>query len=152
MPVTHGGQHSYGTKLQRSSTIGLSKGRGRIDNIRSLSRLVRHRAATYAALAGPPSSRTWCLAHARSLMATHQSIRIARDEALSVASAVAVARRLSEVWLTPSACTVDPVTAGLMRGPPRCVPSSLKPRISSACFCMGAPQCGAIFSDLASHV
>ena len=91
------------------------EGRDWIDNIRSWSRVVRQRAATFVAtaLAGP-SSRTWYFAHARSLIATHQRIGIARDEALSVASAVAVARRL-----TSSACTVDPLPAGRIRGPPR---------------------------------
>ena len=44
-------------------------------------------------LAVPPSPRTWDLANARGLIATHQRARIARGT-LSVASAVAAARRL----------------------------------------------------------
>jgi hypothetical protein len=118
MPVSHGGQRSLtwrafvrnqATAIVRSRTF---EGRGWIENIRSWSRVVRHRAATFAAtaLAGPPSSRTWYLVQVRSLIVTDQRVRIARDEALSVASAVAVARRL-----TPSACTVDP-----LRGPRHC--------------------------------
>ena len=54
-------------------------------------------------------------------------------------------------------CTVDPLTAGRIRGPPRCAHSQ-----SASCFVtatdpldmfhMGAPQCDAAFSDLPSHV
>jgi hypothetical protein len=147
------GAHSYGTKLPRSSAIGFFEGAIGIDSIRSWSRVVRQRAATFAAtaLAGP-SSRTWHFAHARSLIAAHQLIRIA-DEALSVASAVAVARRL-----TPSVRTVDPLPPGRIRGPPRCANTQ-----SASCLrhgshgsplhvLHGAPQCGAAFSDLPSHV
>ena len=122
MPVSHGGQRSQTWRaFVRNQATAIVRNRtfercGWIDNIRSLSRLVRHRAATVAAtgFAGPPKSRTWYLAHARSLMATHRPVRTARDEALGVASIVAVARPL-----TPSACTVDPLTAGRIRGPPR---------------------------------
>jgi len=122
MPVSHGGQRSQTWRafLRNQATAivrnRIFEGRDWIDNIRFWSRAVRQRTATFAAtaLAGP-SSRTWYFAHAPSRIATHQRIRIARDEALSVASAVAVARRL-----TPSARTVDPLTAGRIRGPPRC--------------------------------
>ena len=161
MPVSHGGQRSQTWRafLRNQATAivhnRIFEGRDWIDNIRSWSRVVGHRAATFAAtaLAGP-SSRTWYFAHAPSRIATHQRIRIARDEALSVASAVAVARRL-----TPSARTVDPLTAGRIRGPPRGAytqsASSLCHRshsIRSACFARAMPQCGAAFSDLPSHV
>jgi hypothetical protein len=112
------GALSCGTKLPRSSTFEWP---GRIDDIRSWSRLVKHHAARFAAtaLAGSLSSRTWYSAHAHSLIATHQCVRIARDEALTVVSAITVRRRL-----TPSACTVDPLTAGRIRGPPRTQPAS----------------------------
>ena len=121
MPVSHGGQRSQRWRafLRNQATAivrnRIFEGRDWIDNIRSWLRVVRQRAATFAAtaLAGP-NSRTWYFAHARSLIAAHQRIRIA-DEALSVASAVAVARRL-----TPSVRTVDPLTASRIRGPPRC--------------------------------
>jgi hypothetical protein len=160
LPVSHGGQRSQtwrafvrnqATEIVRNRTF---EGRGWIGNIRSWSRLVRHRAATCAAtaLAGPPSSRTWYLAHARSFIATHQRARIAQDEALSVASTVAVPRRR-----TRSACMVDPLTAGRIRGPPRCAhtqsASNLRHRshgIRSPCFAWAMPQCGAAFSDLPS--
>jgi hypothetical protein len=132
MPVSHGGRRSQtwrafiqnqATAIVRNRT---SEGGGWIANIRSWLRLVRHRAATFAAtaLAVRPSSRTWYLAHARSLIATHQRARVARNETLSVASAFAVARRL-----TPSSCTVDPLTAGRIRGPPRCAHTQ-----SASCF------------------
>jgi hypothetical protein len=160
MPVSHGGRRSQtwrafvrnqATAIVHDRTF---EWRGSIDNIRSWSRAVRHRAATFAAmaLAGSPSSRTWYLAHARSLIATHQCVWTARHEVLSVASAVAVPRRL-----TPSACTVAPLTAGRIRGPPRCAytqsASSLRHRshsIRSACFARAPPQCGAAFSNLPS--
>jgi hypothetical protein len=162
MPVSHGGQRSQTWRaFARNQATAIVQDRtfewrGRIDNIRAWSHVVRHRAATFAAtaLAGSPSSRTWYLAYARSLIATHQCAGIARDEALSVASAVAVPR-----WLTPPACTVDPLAAGRIRGPPRGAytqsASSLRHRshsIRSACFARAMPQCGAAFSDLPSHV
>jgi hypothetical protein len=146
MPVSHGGQRSQTwrvfvrnhTAIVRNRTFD---GHSWIDNIRSWSRVVRHRAATFAAtaIAGPPSLRAWCFAHARSLIATHRGVRIARDEALSGASTVAVARRLA-----PSGCTVHPLAAGRIRGPPRwrtcstsVKPSSQKPRHPLCTLCMG---------------
>jgi hypothetical protein len=161
MPVSHGGQRlqTWRAFLRNQATAivhnRIFEGRDWIDNIRSWSRIVRQRAAIFAATAlARPSSRTWYFAYTRSLIATHQRIRIARDEALNVASAVAVARQL-----TPSARTVDPLTAGRIRGPPRCANTQ-----SASCLRhgsrrsalhvlhMGTPQCGAAFSDLPSHV
>jgi hypothetical protein len=121
-PVSHAGQRSQSWRafLRNQATAivrnWIFEGRNWIDNIRPRSRVVRQRAATFVAtvLAGP-SSRTWYFAHALSLIATHQRLRIAGDEALSVASAVALAHRV-----TPSARTVDPLPAGRIRGPPRC--------------------------------
>ena len=101
MPVSHGGRRSQTWRAfvrnQATAIVRnrIFEGRDWIDDIRSWSRVVAHRAATFAATAlARPSSRTWYLAHARSLIATHQRIGIARDEALSVASAAAVGRRL----------------------------------------------------------
>jgi hypothetical protein len=150
MPVSHGGQRSQtwrafvrnqATAIVRYRTF---EGRGWIDNIRSWSRVVRHRVATFAAtaLGGPPSSRTWYLAHTRSLIATHRCVRIARDEALNTVSMYARSfdgrsdQRPHHVAyiLNQRHAFVTEATDPLCK------------------FCMGAPQCGAPFSDLPSHV
>jgi len=115
MPVSHGGQRSQTWRafLRNQATAIVHnrtfEGHGRIDNIRSWSRVVRHRAAKFSAtaLAGPPSPRTWYLAHTPSLIAMHQRVRTARDQAPSVASNVAVRRRL-----VPSARAVDLLMVG----------------------------------------
>src|SRR5215467_5275746 len=78
-----------------------------------------------------------------------------QSKSLSVASAVALARRL-----TASACTVDSLAAGWIRGPPRCAhaqsASSLRHRshgIRSARFaCATTQTTNAAFSDFPSHV
>jgi hypothetical protein len=122
MPVPRGRHRSqtWRTFVRNQATAIVCnrtfEGLGWIDNIRSWSRVVRYRAATFAAtaLAGPPSSRTWYLARARSLIVTHQRVPAARDEDLRVSSAVSVARPI-----TPAACTVHLLTAGWIRGPPR---------------------------------
>jgi hypothetical protein len=117
--------------------------RGWIDNIRSWSRLVKHHGARFAAtaLAGPPSARTWYLAHAHSLIAT----RIARDEALTICRCC-----------TASANTVSvhgrPFNGSRIRGPPRTQSASrLRHKshcVRSACFVRATPHRGAAFSNL----
>ena len=89
-------------------------------------------------LAVPPSPRTWDLANARGLIATHQRARIARGTL-----SVGISRCCSA-----SAKTVNvngPLTAG-RRDPPTEAADPL------CMFCMDAPQCGAAFSDLPAHV
>ena len=75
------------------------------------------------ALAGPPSSRTQYVARACSFIAARRRGRIARDQALSVASTVAVAFRLLR-----SACTVGRSQAtGRIRGPLGCALLNQRP-------------------------
>jgi len=162
MPVSHGGQGSQTWRaLGRNQAAAIVcnrtfERRGWIHNIGSWSRILTHRAATFAAtaLAGPPISRTSYLAH----VWCHSDASMYSDcqsESLSVASAVAVARRL-----TASACTVDSLAAGWIRGPPRCAhaqsASSLRHRshgIRSARFaCATTQTTNAAFSDFPSHV